>query len=191
MKNLRRHNLMQLAMFFSIGLILTIEAAAQGAYADGKTAQLKASQIKRLKALRAPIAVPTYVPAGYRLKDAGGRVEMIGKFWSVDYWVTYENARGDSFGITSANEGLGDVPLYGFLYSKNPFFDVEIEVGMQDEVEKSKQLLVRGCETGWVANKRAYLPAGARSREQAYRATSTALTAKEVLKVMESLRYLQ
>jgi hypothetical protein len=188
MKNLKLNEFLRLT---ALGLFLTVEVAAQGAYTDGKAAQLKASDIKKLKALRAPIAVPTYVPAGYKLKDAGGRVEMIGKFWSVDYWVTYENAKGDSFDITSSNEGLGDVPLYGFLYGKNPFFEGEIEVGMQDEVEKSKQALMLGCETGWIENKRTYVPAGARSRRQAYRMDSTALSAKEVLKVMEALRYLR
>ncbi len=191
MKSSRLKEGMQLTALCLLGFFLTAEANAQSAYTDGTTAQLKASHIKKLKALRAPIAVPTYIPAGYKLKDAGGRVEKAGKFWSVDYGVTYENAKGDSFDVTSANEGLGDVPLYGFLYSKNPFFEGEIEVGMQDEVEKSKQALMLGCESGWIENKRTYVPAGARSRRQAYRVTSTALSAKEVLKVMLSLRYLQ
>jgi hypothetical protein len=191
MKNLKSNEFLRLTALGLLGLFLTVEVAAQGAYTDGKAAQLKASDIKKLKALRAPIAVPTYVPAGYKLKDAGGRVQMIGKFWSVDYWVTYENAKGDDFDITSSNEGLGDVPLYAILTGKNPFFEVEIEVGTQDEIEKEKQALTLGCESGWVENKRAYVPAGARSRRQAYRVTSTALSAKEVLKVMESLRYLR
>jgi len=185
MMNLKRNKFLQLTTLCWLGFFLTAEAAAQGAYTDGKAAQLKASDIKKLKALRAPIAVPTYVPAGYKLKDAGGRVQMIGKFWSVDYWVTYENAKGDDFDISSSNEGLGDVPLYAILNGKNRFFEVEIEVGTQDAIEKEKQALTLGCESGWIENKRAYVPAGARSRRQAYRVTSTALSAKEVLKVME------
>ena len=102
-----------------------------------------------------------------------------------------ENAKGDSFDITSSNEGLGDVPIYAILNGKNPFFEVEIEVGTQDEIEEAKKALTLGCESGWIENKRAYVPAGARSRRQAYRVTSAALFAKEVLKVMESLRYLR
>jgi hypothetical protein len=174
-----------------LALFLTTDAAAQAAYTDGKSAQLKASQIKKLKNLRAPIAAPTYVPTGYRLKDAGGRVELIGKFWSVDYWINYENAKGDRLDITSSNEGLGDVPLFAILNGRNPFFEGEIEVGTQDGVEESKKNLTLGCESGWIENKRVYVPAGARSRRQSYRANSTALSAKEVLKVMESLRYLR
>jgi hypothetical protein len=115
--NLKRNKLLRLAALGLLGFFLTAEAAAQGAYTDGKAAQLKPSDIKKLKALSAPIAAPTYVPAGYKLKDAGGRVERIGKCWSVDYGLDYENAKGDSFDITSANEGLGDVPLFGFLYA--------------------------------------------------------------------------
>ena len=89
-----------------------------------------------------------------------------------------ENAKGDSFDNTSSNEGLGDVPIYAILNGKNPFFEVEIEVGTQDEIEEAKKALTLGCESGWIENKRAYVPAGARSRRQAYRVTSAALLRK-------------
>jgi hypothetical protein len=188
MKNWRLTLLLQLTAIGLLGLFLT--AAAQGAYTDGKAAQLKASDIKRLKALRAPIAVPTYVPAGYKLKDAGGRVEMIGKFWSVDYGLTYENAKGDSLEIISANEGLGDLPFTVVLSGNNPYFGA-IDVGTQDITEDGKVKANAQYETDWVENKPAYVPKGARSRRQAYRVHSTALSAKEVLKVKLSLRYLR
>jgi hypothetical protein len=191
MMNLNRNNLLWLTALCLLGFFLTAEAAAQGAYSDGKAAHLKASDVKKLKALRAPIAVPTYVPAGYKLKGAGGRTEKIGKYWSVDYGITYENAKGDSFSLDSANEGLGDVPIYEILKGENPYFESYIDVGTQDEVEEGKQNVTLGCESGWIENKRAYIPAGARSRRQAYRVYSNALSAKEVLKVMRSLRYLK
>ena len=191
LKNLNPNKLLRLTALCVLGPSLLTQAAAQGAYTDGKSARLKASDIKKLKHLRAPIAAPTYLPAGYKLKNAGGRVEMIGKFWSVDYWINYENAKGDSFDITSSNEGLGDVPLYAILNGKNPFFDGEIEIGTQDEIEEAKKDSTLGCESGWIGNKRAYVPPGARSRRQSYRVTSTALSSKEVLKIMESLRYLR
>jgi hypothetical protein len=190
MKILKRNNLLQLTALSLLGFFLTAQVAAQGAYTDGKAAQLKDADIKKLKALRAPIAVPTYLPAGYNLKTADGKSESIEKFWIVDYGLTYENAEGDSFSILSANEGLGDLPGEVVLSGKNPFFG-EIEVGTQDLTEDGKVKPDATYETGWVENKRAYIPAGARSRQQAYRITSTALPPKEVLKVMQSLRYLR
>jgi hypothetical protein len=191
MKNLKLNGLVQLTALCLLGFFLTTEAAAQGAYTDGKAAQLKASDIKKLKALRAPLAVPTYVPAGYRLKSAGGKVEKIGDFWSVDYGLTYENAKGDSFEVISANEGLGDLPIEAILIGKNPFFSSEIDVGTQDVTDDGKAKPGAQYETGWVENRPAYVPAGARSRRQAYRSYSTALSPQEVLKVMMSLRYLR
>lgn len=190
MKNLKLNEPLRLAALCLLGLFLTSEAAAQSPYTDGKAAQLKASDVRKLKALRAPIAVPTYVPAGYKLKNAGGRVEMIEKFWSVDYGLTYENTKGDSFSIISANEGLGDSPIEIVLTGKNPFFS-EIAVGTQDLTEDGKVKPNAQYETDWVENKRAYVPAGAHSRRQAYRIGRTALSPKEVLKVMLSLRYLR
>jgi len=64
MKNFKLDGFLRTSALLMIGLFLTAEAAAQGAYTAGKAAQLKASDIRKLKALRAPIAVPTYIPAG-------------------------------------------------------------------------------------------------------------------------------
>jgi hypothetical protein len=191
MTKVRRTDPLQLAALGLLGLLLTVEAPAQEAYTDGKAAQLKASDIKKLKALSAPIAVPTYVPAGSRLKGAGGRSETIGTFWSVDYWLNYQNAKGDIFDITSSNEGLGDLPITDILTGTNPLFDGVIRVGTQVEEEEIKKGVAPDYETGWIGSQRAYLPAGSRSREQAYRMTSTALSPGEILKVMMSLRYLK
>ena len=190
MMNVKANIFLRLLALCLFGLVLTVETVAQGAYTDGKAAQLNASQSKKLKSLRTPIAVPTYVPAGYKLKDVKGKVEKLPNFWSVDYFLTYKNARGDSFVIISANEGLGDLPLWPTLYGKNPFFG-GIEVGTQDATDEGKVKANAQYETDWVANKPAYVPKGARSRRQAYRLDSTALSPKEVLKVMMSLRYLE
>jgi hypothetical protein len=191
MKSLRIKGFLGLSACLLLGLFLMTEALAQNAYTDGQAAQLKASDIKKLKALRAPIAVPTYVPAGYKLKEVGSRVEKLGNFWSVDYGLTYENAKGENFALSSANEGLGDLPITETLTGKNPFFDWVIEVGTQAEPEDLKKGVNPEYETGWIVNKRAYVPAGARSHKQSYRLTSTRLSPQEVLKVMVSLRYLR
>ena len=190
-KTLRRNTLLQLTAIGFCCFVLTAEGAVQGAYTDGKAAQLKAVDINKLKALRAPIAVPTYIPTGYKLKGAGGRTEKLGQMWSVDYELTYENAKGDSFAIHSANEGLGDVPINEVLIGKNPFFDGMIDIGTQEEAVEGSGGAKREFESGWIENRRAYIPPGARSRRQAYRITSTVLPAKEVLKIMQSLRYLR
>ena len=172
------------------GLVLTVEAVAQGAYTDGKTAQLNASQIKRLKSMRAPIAVPTYVPAGYKLKDAAGYVEKSPGYWSVDYTLTYKNAKGNLLGIQSSSERSDDLPIYQVLTGKNPFFG-GFSVRTGSVTDDGKVKANAECETDWVENKPAYVPKGARSRRLGYRVYSTGLSPKEVLKVMMSLRYLR
>jgi hypothetical protein len=192
-KSLRRDRLLQLALLCLGGVFLVAAVAAQSPYTDGRAAQLNAAQIRRLKALRAPIAVPTYIPAGYRLTSADGTTEKpkAMTLWIVDYSLKYENAAGESFSLVSANEGLGDLPLNTALTGRNRFFSSAIDVGTQTDGEDLKKGVKPEYESGWIVNKSAYLPAGARSRQQSYRLTSSALSAKEVLKVMQSLRYLQ
>lgn len=191
MMNVKANIFLRLMALCMFGLVLTVEAVAQSAYTDGKAAQLNASRIKKLKSLRTPIAVPIYVPAGYRLKDAERYVERSGGFWSVDYTLTYKNAKGDVFQIISSNEGPGDFPIYTVLTGKNPFFFGGFSVRTEDVTDDGKVKANARYETDWVENKPAYVPKGARSRSQSYRVDSTALSPKEVLKVMMSLRYLR
>lgn len=191
-KNLKANRLLPLAAVCLLGTMLTSEAAAQGAYTNGQAGQLKASEVRKLKALHAaPIAVPTYVPAGYKLKHVSSRADDIGDFWSIEYGLIYKNAKGDSFYIDSANEGIGDALIIPVLKGKNPFFEYPIFVGPPDLTAQGKEGREREVGSQWVNSKPAYAPAGAPSATQHYRLGGKGLSKRDALKVMLSLRYLK
>lgn len=68
------------AALFLLSAFLTTEASAQDPYTNGQSGQLKASDVKKLKGLKAPIAVPTYIPAGFRLKEVRATRQKDGAF---------------------------------------------------------------------------------------------------------------
>src|SRR5262249_943687 len=92
----------------------------QGAYTNGHAAYLTSSDIIKLRLIKAPVAVPTYVPAGYKLESVTcDAKEELGNFWSVEYTLKYSNRKGSYFEINSVNE-LGDPPFIPVLRGKNP-----------------------------------------------------------------------
>ena len=86
-----------------------VSAQSKGSvYTDGKTAMLSAANIQKLAAVKAAVAVPTFLPAGYKVK----------KVWIqkpeghiVAFSIRYENAAGKYFTIESNNEALGDMAV--------------------------------------------------------------------------------
>lgn len=191
MKNLKVNKLLPFAVLCLHTLFLTTEAATQGAYTDGQPAQLKALHIKKLKNLKVPIAVPTYIPAGYRLKEVLAKRYKEGNVLIVDYGISYENAQGDSFNINSTNEGIGDPLIITVLKGRNPFFQNLISVGPPDLTAQEPEGREREVGSDWIESKRTYVPTSALSRKQYYKLDGKGLSQKEGLKVMLSLRYLK
>ena len=161
---------------------------AQGPYTDGQDAYLTSSDINKLRALKAPIAVPTYIPIGFKLENIICEGEELGDFWSVEYVLKYSNGKGSFFEIRSINE-LGDPFVVPVLRGKNPFFGGTIKVGHRDP----SLLDTRRHEIGsdWIFSKRRYVPPGARSIGQGYRLAGEGLSIREALKIMVSLRYMR
>lgn len=164
-------------------------AATDGAFTDGRAAQLDAAQVAKLKALKAPIAVPTFVPDGYALKDVIVQGEKSGGFWIVEYSLEYRTEAGDSFVVNSANEGIGDAIIESKLEGENPYFEGVVSVGPPERDEPVA--VEREVGTQWVESKAANVPRGARSKKQFYRLSGEGLSQEDALKVMLSLRYLK
>ena len=93
--------------------------------------------------------------------------EKVGSFWSVEYSLEYRTEAGDSFIVTSANEGIGDAIIVSKLEGENPFFEGAVSVGPPDRDEPVA--VEREVGTQWVESKAAYVPSGARSKKQFYR----------------------
>lgn len=76
------------------------------------------------------------------------------------------------------------------LKGKNPFFEGPIGVGPPDSTDQGEGSK-REVGSQWIDSRRAYAPTGAPSRRQHYRLNGEALSTKEALKIMLSLRYLK
>lgn len=186
-----RHRLfiMSLAGLLLFSCVPMRVVGGESAYTDGQAAQLKASDVKTLKELKAPIAVPTYVPQGFTLTSVTAQSESSDGFVSVDYSLEYRNEKGDAFNIASANEGVGDALFVSSLTGDNPFFEGVIAVGGREpEVGDADN---REVGSQWIECKPAFVPRGAVSKKQLYKLQGEGLSQEEALKVMLSLRYLK
>lgn len=167
-------------------------AAARSAYAAGSAAQLNARQTQRLRRLRSPIAIPTYIPPGFRLREVTSDrdTKTVKNFAIINYTIEYATGRGRAFSIISANEGLGDLELVqetraGIL---NPYFEYDLRVGYIDDGDGGA---AQEIGSQWIGCLKRY----ARKESPDYGLPSYALRANgitliEAMKIMKSLRYL-
>lgn len=171
-----------IASFVSLILALSANGLAQStAYTDGKAAGLTSEQIDSLKELNAAIAVPTYIPKGFSLKEVN--IEEPPAPEIVGYTLVYRNAAGKSFTIQSVNDGVGDVSVPQ-VYGRNRYFTNRIQAGYG--MDGDTTLFV-----SWIESKKAYQPKG--SLPQLYSLVSEKgdITLRDAVRIMESLRYLK
>ena len=157
-------------------------AQTGAAYTDGATAKLSAAQIKKLHALKTAVALPTFVPAGYKLKKL--EVPKPAAPSVVDYSLIYEDANGKTFTIQSTNDGIGDIPITDEATAKNPYFDSDISGGRyEDNTAVGVQ---------WIGSLKKYQPPMQKIK-QYYSLVSDAeaISVQTAVKVMKSLRYLK
>lgn len=147
------------------------------AYAKGSAAALTDKQVDRLLALRVPIAIPTYIPVGFRLEDFKAEKTQ----YSHDYSLEYKNNRGGTFTIQSTDEGIGSVGTVRTITGRNPYFTNELMIGYQEEDRSS----IWG---EWVENKR---QASGVKKAQYYSLVGSKISLQEAMKIMKSLRYLE
>ncbi|HEX8474699.1 MAG TPA: hypothetical protein VF666_11745 [Pyrinomonadaceae bacterium] len=169
------------------------QAQRNDAYVDGSAAKLNRTHVRKLHSLRAPIAIPTYVPAGFRIAEVTTKRDTTTarNFTIIDYAISYHAPGGKSFSINSANEGIGDLFLSEkkLLKGTNPFFENPIEVGYLDDDtdgEPEKEIASQ-----WVSSRKRFRVRKTPDGEQVYHLRAEGITLREALKIMESLRYLK
>lgn len=167
---------------FAIALFASLSVSAQsGAFTDGKTAGLSADQIAELKKLNAAIAVPTFLPKGFKLE--GLEIGEAPADGIVGYSITYSNAAGKSFTVQSINDGVGDVSIPK-VYGRNPYFRNRLQSGY--DMDDGTTLFV-----SWIESKKAYEPKGTITQLFSLVSEKGHITLQESIKIMASLRYLK
>lgn len=168
-----------------LGLVMLVTQLAStlaqtkntNAFAKGSAAALNDKQIARLLGLKVPIAIPTYIPNGFRLEE----VHVEKTQYSNDYSIKYKNNRGATFLIQSTDEGIGSVGTDNTISGKNPYFNNELSIGYQEEDKNS----IWG---EWIENRR---QASGSKKTQYYSLIATKISLQEAMKIMKSLRYLE
>lgn len=167
---------------FAVASLAALSINAQiGAYTDGKAGGLSSSQIAELKKLNAAIAIPTYLPKGFKLKDVEiGEPPAEG---IVGYSIIYSNAAGRTFTLQSVNDGVGDVSV-PTVYGRNPYFRNRLQSGY--DMDDGTTLFV-----SWIESKKAYEPKGSTTQLYSLVSEKGNITLRESIKIMASLRYLK
>lgn len=158
------------------------------AYTDGNSALLAAAQLADLKKLNAAVAVPTYVPAGFKLKS----VEIQpAEAHIVAFSINYADAGGKAFQIQSNNEALGDMAVKREVKGRNRYFlDSAQETAVFFTGHDADDAGTVASE--WLCNPKKYQPAKT-EYAQCFQLLSSAksISPAEALKIMQSLRYLK
>jgi hypothetical protein len=164
------------------------ERSAAAAYTDGISAQLVAAQLADLKKLNAAIAVPTYVPAGYKIKS----VEIQpAEAHIVAFSINYADAGGKAFQIQSNNEALGDMAVKREVKGRNRYF-LDSAQETADFFTGHDANDAGTVASEWLCNPKKYQPTTT-EYAQCFQLLSNAqsISPAEALKIMESLRYLK
>jgi hypothetical protein len=168
---------------FAVGVAAA--SAQSDDYTDGQAAQLSAANIKSLGVLKAAVALPTYLPAGYKLKKVTIQKPEAD---IVAFSFNYEDAAGKSFTIESNNEALGDMAVKREVrWSSKLFKDTAQESG--DFHAGHDENDAKTVASEWLCSTSKYQPKG--STPQCFQLVSQSLSPAEVMKVMASLRYLK
>ncbi|HXF43055.1 MAG TPA: hypothetical protein VNK26_04880 [Pyrinomonadaceae bacterium] len=151
------------------------------AYTSGSTSGLNSSQIEKLRSLKTAVAVPTWLPVGFKLSLFS--IEEDKEQQLYGYTLIYESSKGASFTIQSANDGLGDVsnPV---IFGRNPYFENRLAAGY--DLDDGQTLFV-----SWIGSKKKYQPAGASQQFYSLVAKKGDVSLRTALRIMASLRYLR
>lgn len=153
---------------------------------DGKTAQLSPKLLARIKKTKYRVLVPTYLPAGFRIKTADLAIDKSPDL--TNWYLSYENPKTKAMiTIQMASEGLGD-PMFdlpngdvadptGSIWAKNPILGkVNLEYLVKGPIRMSQ------C-TWYDASKTTY--------PRVVMIFAHNVDAKVTKKVLESLRWLK
>ena len=158
------------------------------AFTDGKTALMSGAELGKLKKINAAVAVPTYLPAGFKLKNVEIQEP---EAHIVAFSIFYETADGKSFEIQSNNEALGDMAVKREVKFGNSYF--------LDSAQKTDEFYAGHDENDantiaseWLCSAKKYQPKDT-EYAQCFQLLSggKSLIASEASKIMQSLRYLK
>ncbi len=173
---------------------------------QAQSSQLSASQQKSLKSLGIKIAIPRYVPQGFRVVTvktepcrAGSSVNANGVCrFRPDYTVVYGNAQNHCFAVNAIGGGIGG-PSGRYTRAVNTKLlgkvDVNIDTGsgepMSDAIANTPQ------ENVWTfpAGKSPFYSVGTMIDNRARSATTCSkeafMTPNELIKIVQSLDWLR
>lgn len=154
--------------------------------------QLSQTQINQLKTLGVKIAVPSYVPAGFKVDSV--RVKPCpsgGRRFCPDYAIIYRNSNNSCFAIESTGGGIGDMPSENLEQSypvNNPILGKSTVL----KYRKNPRLSGPTLTGSWMGNSPFYRFTGAGSRlvVNVELSNCTDISPREAVRVWESLRYL-
>lgn len=182
--------LAKLTLVWSVGLIGFAAIANAQSKPQNPETQLLPVQVQILKATGLRIALPTYIPAGFRLSSIQARAERsrVGELRYIIFYNRYDSNTGTEqcFTIEATNGGIGGIPpgSRSFPVNNATFGKSSLELGKYG-TSKSPTLL-----SEWLGGTQGpfYRFAGAGINPDFGRCNN--ISPQEAVKVTESLRYL-
>lgn len=170
-----------------VGACVTATVVIAQPKPEKNEAKLTTTQLQVLRSIGLKIALPTYVPANFRLSRAlveAGRENVQG----LRYLVVYENYDGDRcFAIESASGGIGDLPQGSNSYAINSllFGKSSLEQGLYGDAKQQTLL------SQWLGSQNGpfYRFVGANVTAELSRCNN--ISPQEAVKVTQSIQYLK
>jgi len=152
----------------------------QSVAAKPPTGMLNSAQISKLKKLRIKIAVPTYIPSGFRVAN----VRTDNSNSGPEYTILYRNANNSCFAIESVHGGVGDIDAEFNLPINSPLFGKSTLFYEKQDGGKNRSLMVAWMEK----NDQFYRLAGLGAMN--WPSTCRNIVPQQAVRITESLQYL-
>jgi hypothetical protein len=189
--------------------LLTLTAAVAApvySQSNSNPSLLSASQQRSLKALGIKIAIPQYVPQGFRVVSvrtepcrAGSSVDANGVCrFGPDYTVVYGNDRNHCFAVSATGGGIGGPSgRYTREVNSKILGKVDVNVGMGSGERMTAAIANTPNENVWTfpAGKSPFYSVGTTIDNRARSATTcnkaAFMTPNELIKIVQSLEFLR
>jgi hypothetical protein len=194
-----------LCLSLVVGIASFIPSALP-AHAQNGGNLLSASQQRSLKSLGIKIAIPQYVPQGFRVVSVktepcrrGDRIDANGVCrFGPDYTVVYGNARNHCFAVSAIGGGLGGPNgRYTREVNSKILGKVDVNVGMGSGERMTAAIANTPNENVWTfpAGKSPFYSVGTTIDNRARAATTcnkaAFMTPNELIKIVQSLEFLR
>ena len=148
---------------------------------------LSAANIKKFGALNAAVAVPTYIPKGYKFKKLEIQAP---EAHIIAFSIIYAGAAGKTFTIESNNEALGDMAVKREVKGQSSYFkDSAQETGEFHAGHDQNDAKTVASE--WLCSVPEFQPKKSIAQCFHLLSNSKSIAPAEAMKIMNSLRYLK